>query len=140
MNSKGYNTKPRAIILDILQSSREKHLTAEGILDLLKVNQTPVGRATLYRYLDHLVQTGEVKKYFIGEGVSACYQYDDEDEDSRHYHLRCSQCGKLFHAKIKNVDKFKETIKNECGFLVDLPRTIVYGICEECFKSGGEKC
>lgn len=139
MNSKGYNTKPRAIILDILQSCKEKHLTAEEILDILKVKQTPVGRATLYRYLDHLVQTGEVKKYFIGEGLSACYQYGDEDDDSKHYHLRCSQCGKLFHAKIKNVDKFKDTIKKECGFLVDLPRTIVYGTCEECNKNGVEK-
>lgn len=135
MNLKGYNTKPRAIILDILQSSRGEHFTADELLDILKEKQTPVGRATLYRFLDYLVQTGEVKKYFIGEGVSACYQYDS-DVDNTHYHLRCSSCGKIFHVKLNDMNDFTQSIKEKYGFLVDLPRTTVYGLCEICAEKG----
>ena len=131
MNLKGYNTKPRAIILDILKASKGEHFTAEEILDMLKENQTPVGRATLYRFLDYLVQTGEVKKYIIGDGASACYQYDT-DVDDTHYHLRCSICGKVFHVKLSDMNGFVDSIKEKYGFLVDLPRTTVYGICASC--------
>lgn len=134
MNSKGYNTKPRAIILDILQSNKLKHLTADEILDILKDNQTPVGRATLYRYLDHLVQTGEVKKYYIGDGMSACYQYGDE-KTMNHYHLKCNICGKLFHVELYQMDRLISSIKKQNGFLVDGARTIIYGVCDECNKN-----
>ncbi len=133
MNSKGYNTKQRTIILDTLKSSKAKHLTAEEILDMLKENQTPVGRATLYRFLDHLVQTGEVKKYYIGDGMSACYQYGD-DTTTSHYHLKCNSCGKLFHVKLNDMDKLIVSIKKKYRFSVDLSRTIVYGLCDECAK------
>ena len=65
MNScRSYSTKQRSVILDKMMLNKNHQYTAEELLHTLKNDNTPVGKATLYRYLDHLVQTGEVKKFF----------------------------------------------------------------------------
>ena len=50
--------------------------TADGLAALLQEQGTPVGKATIYRYLEALVEQGMVRKYVM-EGASACYQYID---------------------------------------------------------------
>lgn len=134
MNScKGYNTKQRAIILDILKENQAKHFNVDALLDKLKANHTPVGRATLYRYLDYLVSTGEVKRYYIEEGYGACYQYTSDGQD-QHYHLKCNGCGKLFHIDFEDVNKLNKAIKKQFGFEVEPSRIVLYGYCKGCLE------
>lgn len=133
-NCKGYNTKQRAIILDNIKENQNNHYTADELLDLLKANKTPVGRATLYRYLDYLVQTGEVKRFYIEEGMGACYQYAGHNCED-HYHLKCNNCGKLLHVDAKDINALNNKIQKQYGFSVDLSRVVLYGKCTEC-KTG----
>lgn len=130
---KGYNTKQRAIIIDILKEHKERHYNADEILDLLKEKNTPVGRATLYRYLDYLVSTGEVKRYYIEEGCGACYQYTSEKCD-KHYHLKCNTCGRLFHVDLEDINKVNKAIKKQYGFVIEPARIVLYGCCKDCLE------
>ncbi len=134
MNScKSYSTKQRSVILDKMMLNKNHQYTAEELLHTLKNDNTPVGKATLYRYLDHLVQTGEVKKFFKNDNIACFYQYVGKHCDE-HYHLKCSDCGKIIHLELKQINTLNNKIKKDYGFSVEPSSVILYGVCEECKK------
>lgn len=140
MNNIKYNTKQRSIILDLLISNSEKHLTADEMLELLKANNTPVGKATLYRYLDMLVSVGDVRKYLLEERSSACFQYiDNEHKCQEHYHLKCLDCGKLIHFECEPLDKAAAEIDQKYHFVIDISKVIFYGQCMECYDKAHQE-
>ena len=92
----GYNTKQGELILNLLKSSGGRHLTAEDISHILGERGCPVGKATVYRHLEKMLREGSVRKFVLHDGESACYQYVGDSADCcNHYHLKCSECGKL---------------------------------------------
>lgn len=128
-----YNTKQRELILECLANSNGRHITAEDILEYLKENDTPVGKSTVYRYLDALTKQNIIRKYSIEDRVGACYQYlGYQEECKEHYHLKCSCCGKLFHVSCEVMDKINLHILKEHHFKVDNSKTVFYGICKNC--------
>lgn len=132
-----YNTKQRELILECLSDSNGRHITAEDILEYLKMNDTPVGKSTVYRYLDALTEQNIIRKYTIEDGIGACYQYIGHHSGCQeHYHLKCSSCGKLFHVSCEFMDEINSHIRKEHNFKIDNSKTVFYGICEEC---GNEK-
>ena len=53
MNScKNYQTRQKTAIFALLKEHPEMHLTAEQMLTILKDENTPVSKTTLYRFLD----------------------------------------------------------------------------------------
>lgn len=134
MNSvKNYQTKQKMIILEFLQRNQNNHLTADQILKALNEENTPVGKATLYRFLDSMIESGEVKKYHLDE-VASCYQYIGETAESIHllYHLKCNLCGKILHVDDSTIEKMNHKIEKNCDFKIDQTKTVFYGICKEC--------
>ena len=130
--TKYYHTKQKSVIRDFLISHQSEHLTADEMLDMLKSNETPVGKATLYRFLDTMVSGGEVKKYMIDNG-SSCFQYIGKDSPCQeHYHLKCNKCGQLFHINSLILSKAECAITKQYNFEIDQKRTIFYGICQKC--------
>ena len=126
------NTRQKALILKTLSESKN-HLTAEEIIDILKNNEEKVGRATVYRYLKELEESGRVRKYSLGEKGCACYQFvGDGSECHEHYHLMCEGCGKLEHIESDVIKSFSESALKKFGFEIDKGRTIFYGICKNC--------
>lgn len=133
-NISGYKTKQRSLILDILIENKSDHITAETLLEILKGRGETVGKSTIYRYLDKLVAEGKVRKFVIGEGNSACYQYTSSDECSKHYHLKCTACGKLIHTECGFLNDVYAHVETEHNFKVDTSKTVFYGLCENCLK------
>ena len=60
MEVKVYNTRQKVFILEMLKNNKNKHLTVDDMLFILNAQKVSVSRATLYRYLDVLVSTGDV--------------------------------------------------------------------------------
>lgn len=138
-----YNTKQRDLILEFLKQSQGEHVTADMILEYLAENGTPVGKATVYRYLDLLEKQEMVRKYQTDERRKACYQYVEDMATCRcHYHLKCLNCGKLFHITCNELDHVAEHMLKEHGFLVDESRTVYYGVCAKCrgLEGAEEEC
>lgn len=135
-NQKSYQTKQKNVIKDLLIKEEDKHFTAEQILTILEEQDTPVSKATLYRTLEQLVENREVIKYNF-DGTSSCYQYlNCEHNKGRHLHLKCEECGKIIH-----IDDVTESLDLELekkyGIAIDLSKTILYGICDNC--KGGNR-
>lgn len=130
--SNTYKTKQRELILRCLQEHKDEHLTAEDITQFLKADGNTVGKTTVYRHLDRLVNESVVRRYIAEDGKSACFQFSDGEECHRHFHLKCTVCNRLFHLECDYLDEVSEHIFAEHKFSIDNTKTVFYGICEEC--------
>ena len=127
-----YKTKQREIVENCLKSNNERHLTVDEITDILRQKGADVGRTTVYRTLEKLIQEGRVRRYAAAKGDSACYQYLTDNACHEHFHLKCTGCGKLLHIKCEHMKELNEHILSEHKFRVDKLQTVLYGLCEDC--------
>lgn len=130
-----YKTKQSELIEEYLKANADRHLTVDDICAGLK---NEVGRTTVYRNLERLCLSGTVRKYILTDGGSACYQYADCGAQSRHFHLKCLKCGRLFHLECEHLKEIDGHIRAEHGFAVDPTRTVFYGLCEKCLSEQKE--
>ncbi len=129
--AEGYKTRQRAVILELLRAHGGEHFTAEEIVTLLERYGRPVGKATVYRNLERLIEQGSVRKYQFGEGKSACFEYQPGPLPE-HYHLKCACCGALTHLKCDYIDKLAEHVHEEHGFELDAAQIVLVGRCVQC--------
>ena len=136
--SNEYKTKQKEIIQNYLENHGENHVTIDEVLTHLRNNQISVGRTTIYRYMEKLTEAGTLRKYFLEEGMGACYQYIGENQECHsHFHLKCIKCGILLHVKCDYLAGADKHILEEHGFEVDNTKTVFYGWCKTC-KSNKE--
>ena len=126
-----YSTKQRSAILDFLKENNA-HVTAADIAFHLKELGVSVSTATVYRTLEKLVGEGVVRKMFVDQGHSACYQYIDNGTCSEHFHLKCIKCGRLIHLSCDFLQEMESHIFDDHGFTVSSGRTVIYGVCHAC--------
>ena len=135
-----YNTKQRERILTYLESRRGDHLTAEEIVDHFRACGETVGKSTVYRYLDLLAAEGRVRRYKLDTGDSACYQLQDGHADCHeHLHLKCSDCGELFHIDAPSLEAVEREVAEAAGFAIDQTKTVLYGRCGQCRQKGDKE-
>ena len=128
-----YQTRQKACLLEYLESNAERHITAGELLRALADRGTPLGLATVYRQLERLESEGLVRRYTVDERGSACWQFAGGSEECRsHFHLKCTQCGELFHLDCGHLSEIAAHVAKDHGFLIDPGRTVFYGICEGC--------
>lgn len=126
-----YRTRQREKIVKYLEENAGSHLTTEQIANALP----DVGRSTVYRALERLEQEGIVRRFVGAAGRSACFQYVGAASPCReHFHLKCTECGKLIHLDCETLAECQAHILREHGFATDLARTLIYGRCLECSR------
>ena len=139
MSHFNYKTKQRESVLNYIISQKNNHVTVNQICDHLSRSGTPVGVATVYRHLEHLVEEGLVQKYVLDNSSGACFQYVDRNENcTRHFHLKCERCSRLIHLECSRFEDLFRHISDEHRFAVDPFRTVIYGICADCQKQSME--
>ncbi len=138
MNScRNYQTKQKSAIFSLLKENYKIHMTAEQMLNILKDEETPVSKTTLYRFLDVLVENGEVNKYVIDN--ASCYQYVGNNKESQNcFHLICDQCGKLINANKEDIKLLDKKLEKSLNFKIDNTKTLIYGTCKECLEKPHE--
>jgi Fur family ferric uptake transcriptional regulator len=134
-----YKTKQRERIWEYLCAHRDTHVDAEAIVEHLRRQGTAVGKSTVYRTLDRLVAEGVLRRFYLEEGMSACYQLIPEDGRCReHFHLKCLCCGRLLHMECGLWEEVQAHIYKEHRFLIDHTKTVFYGLCEGCSQKQEE--
>lgn len=126
-----YETKQSKLVYDFLEKNSYNHFSAEDVYFAIKSNGDNIGRTTVYRQLDRLVEENKVRKFFSGDNNSCCYQFESESCHN-HYHLKCSSCGTLIHTECDFLDKLSQHIFNDHNFKIDGSKTVLYGICKHC--------
>ena len=116
-----------------MNDNKDRHVTASEIIAYLSCGENSVGSATIYRYLDKLVSGNIIRKFYLDEKTGACYQMaEDNAECHEHFHLKCINCGKLYHIDCSYMKSLNSHIFEHHGFKVDNSKTVLYGKCEEC--------
>jgi len=112
------------------------HLSVEDLEGLLRKKGLHVGKATIYRTLDLLAQSGMVHERDFGEGFR---RYERVPGHPHHEHLICLRCGKVVEFSNERLEKMKELIAEEYGFQHRHHRLEIYGVCRECQQKEAAK-
>lgn len=132
-----YRTKHKEELQKYLESTKGSHFSASDIYDHFKAIGHPMGKTTVYRQLEDLVSSGEVKKFIIDENTSACYEYAGSlCSHSDCIHMKCEKCNRLFHLECSDVLELEKHILAHHNFRINRTRTVLYGLCSDC---DGEK-
>ena len=139
-NSEYRLTKPRKIILDILEKNRG-HLSAEDIYREAYRIYPAIGLTTVYRTLEILEKMRLVLKFDFGDG-RARYELRDIEglEEEHHHHLICRGCHKVIDyndfldEEIELVKKAISALEKKYNFHITDHIIEFYGYCNECYK------
>lgn len=136
MNSQSkYKTKQREILLNYFKTVSGDHITAGNVCEHFKKQGMPIGKATVYRQLNNLVDEGIIKKYIIDSGSPACFEYVGSDSDQEiniGFHCKCEKCGKIIHMHCDEFEHIQAHLYKEHSFKLNPMRTVFYGLCEKC--------
>ena len=130
----GYKTRQRSAVVAVLEGADGAHMTAKQVHEELVCRGSSIGAATVYRQLERMVDEGLARRYNLGPGEAACYEYTAGDPCAREhcFHCVCTVCGKLYHVECDYLGDIAEHLSQEHGFSVDPQRTVFYGVCKEC--------
>lgn len=131
-HAKSYNTKQKEYILSYLKKHKDVYLTADEILYGLNNKEEVVSRATLYRYLDCLVEQSIVKKILFQNETKASYQYIEST--CKKYILKCTSCGKIVNTDCSDLENVCRHLQENHNFLIDEANITLYGECQDCQK------
>jgi len=123
------NTIQRSLVLDAVRRLR-CHPTADDIYAELSKIYPTIGRATVYRNLQHLCEQGEIKRREIPGSPD---RYDCITSD--HYHARCTLCGKVMDLDMEYLSSLSDSVKDTHGFQLSGHTIIFDGICPDCQKN-----
>ncbi|MFB6261419.1 MAG: ferric iron uptake transcriptional regulator [Thiohalorhabdaceae bacterium] len=124
-------TRPRLMILQLLEDAEERHLTAEGVYRSLLDAGEEVGLATVYRVLTQFEQAGLVKRHHF-DGERAFFELD---EDQHHDHMVCMRCGRVEEFVNDEIERLQQEVAKAHGFKLTSHRMELYGLCAECRSS-----
>lgn len=119
------NSKQRQMILDAVMS-RCDHPTADQIYLDVRDKDDKISRGTVYRNLGILSDNEELTNV----KVPTADRYDSRLD--RHYHILCTDCGKVFDAPLSYHEQYDEQIERETGFQISRHRMIFEGLCPDC--------
>jgi Fur family ferric uptake transcriptional regulator len=121
-------TLPRVKILQILENSRDRHLSAEDIYRVLMESDEEIGLATVYRVLTQFEQAKLVTRHNFTEGHSVF----ELDSGEHHDHLVCVRCGHVEEFVDNVIEKRQRQVAEQAGYNITDHHLNIYGICGEC--------
>ena len=116
-------TKQRELIIQILKSN-DRHLTADEIFFLAKLQMPSIAMATIYNNLNAMNDAGLIRRLHI-DGVADCFDKIMEPHD----HLLCDKCGKITNITLPSLS---DTLENAVGSEIESYELTVHYICPEC--------
>lgn len=124
------NTIQRALVLEAVNKLKN-HATADEIYQEIVKDHPSIGRATVYRNLNLLSETGEIRKIEIPGGAD---RFDHISAD--HCHIKCEKCGRLFDVDMDYIFGLEKNVRDDHGFTFLGYDIIFRGICPACRKQG----
>jgi Fur family ferric uptake transcriptional regulator len=116
-------TLPRVKILQFLEQSERRHLSAEDVYKALLDSGEDVGLATVYRVLTQFEQAGLVERHNFDGGHSVF----ELDSGKHHDHLVCSETGKVIEFHNDKIEQLQLQIAKELGYELTGHSLVLYG-------------
>lgn len=125
-------TQRRAIIKAAFSTT--DHYTAEDLLVLARKIDPSVSRATVYRTLPVLVQTGLLRELDLGKE----HKFYDPNyaNHPNHNHIICLDCDKIVEFEDYCLDVRESVVAKGLGFRANMVRLRIEANCDELARNG----
>ena len=118
-------TVPRLKIINLFETSKVRHLTAEDVYRKLLDEGLDIGLATVYRVLTQFEQAGLLIRHHFESGKAVF----EMNEGAHHDHLVCMQCGKVEEFQDNEIEGRQQSIAKERGFAITEHALYLYADC-----------
>ena len=120
------NTIQRSLVFEAV-NKLQCHATADEIYETIVTEHPNVSRATVYRNLKLLSETGYIRKIEIPGGAD---RFDHMCHD--HCHVKCEKCGRVFDVDMEYITGIEKNIKDDRGFKFTGYDILFRGVCPDC--------
>ena len=115
-------TLPRMKILEILEGSDLKHMSAEDVYKFLFLRGEEIGLATIYRVLTQFEAAGLVVRHNFN-GTNSVFELR---ADSHHDHMIRMDTGEVVEFFSEEIEKIQNQIAEKHGFIVEDHSLVLY--------------
>jgi Fur family transcriptional regulator, ferric uptake regulator len=124
-------TLPRVKILEILECSDQRHMSAEDMYKALLDSGEDIGLATVYRVMTQFETAGLVTRHHF-EGGHSVFELN---QGNHHDHIVCVKCGRVDEFVDSEIEKRQKQIAVTKGYEITDHSLYLYGICSSCRKT-----
>ncbi len=133
MSKKGLrSTDQRRLIVETFFRS-DNHVSIEELLAQVRIKDSRVGYATVYRTLKLLTECGVANERRFGDGLT---RYELADDVAHHDHLICVGCGDIIEFEEPRIEELQEGVARKYGFELRSHKHELYGFCPKCRAEG----
>lgn len=115
-------TLPRVKILQMLDSTEDRHMSAEDVYKALMEAGEDVGLATVYRVLTQFEAAGLVVRHNF-DGGHAIFELADGDH---HDHMVCVDSGEVIEFFDPEIERLKQQVASERGYEMVDHKLVLY--------------
>lgn len=126
-------TGPRLAATRLI-AAREGPFTAADLAVDAHARGLRIGRATIFRAIDLLVELEVVERIDLPTGEHAYVSC----RAAHHHHLVCSGCGRAIDVEDSGLRAVVAEIAAQTGFRIDDHRLELFGRCAECRRGSAE--
>ncbi|MCL6520528.1 MAG: transcriptional repressor [Armatimonadetes bacterium] len=124
-------TRERKLILEEVFRNHQ-HFEADDIVSGLRKRGKRVSRASVYRTLPLLVNSGLLREVDFGERHG---HYEHVLGHGHHDHLICTACGRTFEFNDNTIEELQQKICEQYSFKAHTHELRIMGLCSECANS-----
>jgi Fur family ferric uptake transcriptional regulator len=118
-------TLPRRKILELFETSKVRHLSAEDVYRALLAEGIDVGLATVYRVLTQFEHAGLLTRQHFETGKAVF----ELSQGGHHDHLVCLQCGRVEEFYDADIERRQGEIARARGFDLHGHSLALYADC-----------
>jgi Fur family ferric uptake transcriptional regulator len=133
LGKKGMRATPEreAILAEVF--AEHEHFDVEELIMRLRRKGQRLSRATVYRTLSLLVESGLVQEVFFEDGHM---HYEHIYGHEHHCHLRCLGCRKIIEFRNGAVEETEKRVGQAHNFTITGHKLEIYGYCCQCRQKG----
>ncbi len=135
LRNAGYRLTPqRESVLAVIAESDE-HLTAEQVIERVRLRYPYLNKSAVYRALDLLTEIDLVTQTDCGQGH---VEYELHAHP-HHHHLICRGCGEMVQVDDRCFRGLQKGLRENYGFEAELAHFAVFGRCKDCQGTGNAR-
>ena len=126
-----YKTRQRTLVQTCLESNVGRYLTVDEVWSNATLSGERIGRTTVYRNLESMVEEGQALKAVSPGGEASYHLYQDKASGQ----LVCLECRNAFPLTCHMIGELSHHVLDHHGIKILPARTVLYGLCDACLAA-----